>query len=306
MRSFLWPIVGYALIWAAALLYWVLVAGESYVEPVIMFGVFALGFPALTYLLLTGDDPLPTTEETSWLEPYALAFLLAAIVAYLIYGPEYVAGFVETRAPNSEIALLIGQAAGKLAVFVLLPILLMSWIIRHPMSSFGWHSPSRRMVGARHLLLFFVIGVGLSVFQYFLGADSESIREGAFTREQMFVGMPITFGWLVISAGLVEEFFFRGVLQSRLAMLLRNEWSAMFIASLAFALVHVPGIVLRGNEAGDPALMTVSAILLLSATSITFGFIWMRTRNLLILILLHAAGDLLPSYVALSEIFGLA
>jgi membrane protease YdiL (CAAX protease family) len=181
----------------------------------------------------------------------------------------------------------------------------MAIIIRHPLSSFGWQTPVRSMFRPRHLMLFVVLGAIFCAFQYFVGSGAAPIKEGAFTPRQLAIGLPVVFLWLVIEVGLVEEFFFRGIVQARLAVFLRNEWAALFLASLVFALAHVPGLILRGAEQGDPWLVTANAILVLSAASITFGYIWMRTRNLLVLMMLHAAGDLLPNFAELSHTFGL-
>ncbi len=306
MRSFVLPVVGYALIWAAALAYWVLVAGESPVEPLFVLGIFGIGFPVVTYVLLAGTVPLETQPATSWLEPVMLLVLFGAVAAYLVDGPGYVSGLAEAYAPGSETMQLWAKLGGKLAVFVVLPYVLMCLVIRHKLWSFGWHLPIWKMLRLRHVLLFVVLGGALCAFQYYLSSDAAPLREGEFTQDQLIKGLPIVFAWLFIEVGLVEEFFFRGVIQSRLAAFLRNEWAAMFIASLLFALAHVPGLVLRGDEIADPLMTTVNAILILSAASLTFGFIWMRTRNLLILMALHAVADVLPNYAELSATFGLS
>ncbi len=305
MRQFLWPAVLYGLIWAASLWYVVTTGGESAGGPLFVLAVFGIAFPAVTHVLTLRLEPFPTTWETSWLEPLAILALLGAIVLYLVYGVSFVEGQVEALAPDSGLAMLLAKTFAKLIVFVALPFILMSVIIRHPLSSFGWQAPVWHMLNVRHVLLFIVLAAVFCLFQYNLDSGAAPVREGVFTQDQLMIGLPIVFAWLLIEVGLVEEFFFRGIVQARLAVFLRNEWAALFIASLVFALAHVPGLVLRGAENGDPWLLTANAILMLSAASITFGYIWMRTRNLLVLMMLHAAADLLPNFAGLSQTFGL-
>jgi len=305
MRQFIWPALIYGLIWAASLGYLVTVGEESPAGPMFIFAVFGLAFPVVTFFLTRRTEPFPTTWETSWLEPLAVLFLLGVIAVHLVYGVGFVEGQAEALAPGSERALMLAKTGAKLLVFVVLPFILMAMIIRHPLSSFGWQTPIWRMFRGRDVMLLILLGAVFCLFQYFFGNGAAPIKEGAFTSRQLMIGLPIVFLWLVIEVGLVEEFFFRGIVQARLAVFLRNEWAGLFLASLIFALAHVPGLILRGAEAGDPWLITANAILVLSAASITFGYIWMRTRNLLILMMLHAAWDLLPNFASTSHALGL-
>ena len=40
---------------------------------------------------------------------------------------------------------------------------------------------------------------------------------------QLLTGLPLCFVYLIFDAGLIEEFFFRGLLQSRLSVLLKSS-----------------------------------------------------------------------------------
>ena len=304
MRNFLWPAIAYGLIWAAALAYWVLIAGESYVEPLMALALFGLGFPIVTRVLTHGVDPFPTTSETSWLEPIALLFLFAAICAFGVFGPAFIVESLEATGHSSDLNNMLAVNAGRLAVFVLLPIIVMVFIIRHPISSFGWQSPFWRMLRPRHLLLLVGLGaivIAIQIFGFGRGAFLES---DVYSRDQLLIAMPLVFAWLVIQVGLIENFFFRGMLQSRLAVFLRNEWIAIFLASLLFAASGVPAL-LMGSETTDWPRIAAEATLMVSVMGITFGYIWMRTRNLLILMLVHALGDVLLYFEPIAHTFGL-
>jgi uncharacterized protein len=107
----------------------------------------------------------------------------------------------------------------------------------------------------------------------------------------------------LLEVGLVEEFFFRALVQSRLAAAFKSEVSGTVLMSLIFGLAHAPGFIFRhageleGRGPHPSALDAVAySIVVLAVSGITFGVIWARTRNLFALMLVHAAGDLLPNF----------
>jgi membrane protease YdiL (CAAX protease family) len=122
--------------------------------------------------------------------------------------------------------------------------------------------------------------------------------------------LPISFLWLLIEVGLVEEFFFRAFIQSRLAAFFRSEVTGIVLSCLIFGLAHAPGLVLRGagiispvGESPSILLGVGYSIVILSVTGFGLGIVWARTRNLLVLMVIHAAGDLLPNFGELVEAF---
>lgn len=71
----------------------------------------------------------------------------------------------------------------------------------------------------------------------------------------------------------------------------------------ASGLAHAPGFIFRqaGTAEGlgpNPTALDAIAylIVVLAVTGILFGVIWARTKNLTALMLVHAAGDLLPNF----------
>jgi len=108
-----------------------------------------------------------------------------------------------------------------------------------------------------------------------------------------------SFVWLAFEAGLCEEFLFRAVLQTRLAAVLKSEAGAVLVAAVLFALAHAPGLYLRGGgeEGHSASLIQVLAyaVAVLSPAGLFLGFIWARTRSLLLVVLLHALVDVLPN-----------
>jgi membrane protease YdiL (CAAX protease family) len=110
-------------------------------------------------------------------------------------------------------------------------------------------------------------------------------------------------GRRLVEAGLVEEFFLRALIQSQLTSALKSEVSGVALMSLIFGLAHAPGFIFRhaaeveGLGSNPSALHAVAyTIVVLVISGITFGVIWARTKNLFAVMLIHAAGDLLPNF----------
>lgn len=74
--------------------------------------------------------------------------------------------------------------------------------------------------------------------------------------------------------------------------------------ALLFGLAHAPGLYFRsaatleGLGPHPSWLVAIGySIAVTSVAGIFLGVLWMRTRNLLVVMLVHAAGDLLPNLV---------
>lgn len=80
----------------------------------------------------------------------------------------------------------------------------------------------------------------------------------------------------LVFAALPEEWFFRGYLQDRLG----RNWRANLVASVIFALLH--GLSRNWTNAA-----------LVFAPSLFFGWLYLRTRDLPLVVLVHALGNLL-------------
>jgi len=111
---------------------------------------------------------------------------------------------------------------------------------------------------------------------------------------------------------LVEEFFFRAVVQERLAAWFRSEVSGVALMALIFGLAHAPGFILRGAGLHEAIGTTPSpldsiayAIVILSLSGIFFGIVWARTKNLFAVMFIHAATDLLPNFKEFVQTWGI-
>jgi membrane protease YdiL (CAAX protease family) len=115
-----------------------------------------------------------------------------------------------------------------------------------------------------------------------------------------------------LEAGLVEEFFFRWYLQSRLAAWAGSQVSAVVMSSLVFGLAHAPGIWLRGAglQEGlgvDPSLLTTLAYVVVTqgVAGLMFGTLWARTRSFALVVLLHGFIDAPSNAASFMDAWGL-
>jgi membrane protease YdiL (CAAX protease family) len=155
--------------------------------------------------------------------------------------------------------------------------------------------------GRHGVQLLVVIGSLILLFSYYFSGGVKPIREGEFTVWQLVAGLSLSLVWLIAEAGFVEEFFFRAILQSRLSVLLRSSTAGIVVSALIFGLCHAPGLYLRGAESegvGEqlPFLFwSAYTIVYMSVAGIFLAVVWKRTRNLWLVMVLHAFIDLLPN-----------
>jgi uncharacterized protein len=280
----------YLVLWAAATAYLVL-KGPDWTLPAMSLGVFGAVLPALSLALTRKAVPPPIAVRRPALELAALlAFLLVYAVVFLGWGMN------ETRAAvpaGREQELLV--LAVKLVVHVAVPALLLAALGAKlaPLFNSGIGGP-----GFWRPLL--VLGAVIPAFMCVVSpalSDIAAVHPSAAT---LLWTAPAAFIWLALEAGLCEEFLFRAVLQTRLAAVLKTETGAVVTGAMFFALAHVPGLYLRGHPgvdgySTDPVQVIAFTVAVLSPVALLFGTLWARTRSLLLIVLLHAAVDVLPN-----------
>ncbi len=90
------------------------------------------------------------------------------------------------------------------------------------------------------LALFFIIALGDVLINVLLGLILHH-KEQSIELEKMIVAFKANRSLLLftcVTAGIVEELVFRGYLLSRLALLFKNDYIAIFISSALFGLIH--------------------------------------------------------------------
>lgn len=257
-----------------------------------VFGVLGVGFSLIAWLLTLGVKPLPYYVREPGRELQTLLLYMLPLAVFIAYGFDAIHRWVPAEPANSLIILI-----AKLAAFVAIP----AWILT---SIFRYRLPELAPIAlpTSHILAFVGMAGLLIVFQSVAGRGMRDIAAANVPGDTLLSGMPLVFFWLVLEVGVVEEFFFRVLLQSRLSAAMRSELGAIVVIALLFGLIHAPGLYLRTNVtqeglSGHPSLwMAIGySIVITSVAGFFLGVLWARTRNFLVLILVHAAADLLPN-----------
>jgi len=96
---------------------------------------------------------------------------------------------------------------------------------------------------------------------------------------------------LCLLVGLAEEYIFRGLLVSLFLKVLHNNvFGAVIGSSIMFGMIHFM------NLRSLPIGYVSSQVIFAAAIGILFGTIYVKTRNLSIVILLHALRDMFPMF----------
>jgi membrane protease YdiL (CAAX protease family) len=276
--------------------------GFDVAEPLLVLGIIGIGFSGLALLAARGTGALrvPVHEPRNE-SALLLAYVALVLVPWLAFGAGRVRGWTSSPAV-AEVFVMVA----KLAVFVVLPFVLLArrgYGLRDFLA--GW--------GRGHTRVLLVVSAGALAFQAVFGRGLHELEALAISPSRLAVGAVLGLAWLAVEAGLVEELFFRALVQERAAALLRSEAAGIVVMAVVFGLAHAPGLYLRtaatqeGLSANPSLLAAVGySIVFTSAAGLFFGVLWARTRNLALVCLAHAAFDLLPNLAPWLRTFGLA
>jgi membrane protease YdiL (CAAX protease family) len=292
----------YFALWATVLVLLRNLQGFDASEALVAVVILGVIFPALALLATRRLAPLPYVVRQPGIETIALLVYLVAIAWSLVSGFSRIAP-IETE-PLHSLALL----GVKLLAFVVIPAAITSALGHYRIAELM--PISLRWRDLRPALL---MSLAALLMQSVLGRGLHDIREAHLPAWVLAVATPLSFVWLMIEVGVVEEFFFRVLLQERLAAVLRSPWGGLVVAALLFGLVHAPGFYLRPAATQEalgshPSLfMAVGySIVLTSLAGLFLGVLWMRTKNFAVVVIVHAATDLLPNLVPWVKSFHLA
>ena len=294
-------VAAYFAVWTVALPVLRILYGFEVSEALAALVILGLIFPALALWTTRGVPALPSVVRRPGFETGVLMAYLVVIAIVLVWGFGAVARI--TTEPLHSFVLL----GVKLVTVVAIPAALLvasgRYTIRELIpASLNW-------VQLRPALW---MSFAALLMQSILGRGLRDIRDAHLPVWILAVAAPLCFGWLVLEAGVVEEFFFRALLQERLEAVLHSSWGGLVVAALLFGLVHAPGLYLRTTATQEligshPAFLKAVAysIVLPSLAGLFLGVLWMRTRNFATVVIVHAAGDLLPNLVPWVKAFHL-
>ena len=275
---------------------------------VVVLIVFGIVFPLIAWISTRPAKPLSISVRPDKSQLIVLIGYIIVLSVYLVGGPQWIDQHLPSSWIDSDRTRFFITLAKKLLVFVAIPFAIFRFGFGCRLRDFGIQAEGLRALCHSHLSVVVVVGGVFLAFQYFLSGGGAAFRHGQFTVNQLLMGLPLCFIWLFVEAGLVEEFFFRALVQSHLAAAFKSEVSGTVLMSLIFGLAHAPGFIFRhaGEVEGlgsNPSARDAVAysIVVLAISGLTFGVIWARTKNLFAVMLIHAAGDLLPNFAGFAK-----
>ncbi len=293
--------IGFLLLYGTAIALLSLVFHQPFMDLVTPFIFFGILFSFIAWLLVRNSIPLFSDK----LFIKGEAFVITGLVLFFIWYVTIGSSFINKLIPQTVIAVewkyAIVILVKKLIVFVIVPFLVYK-TAGFSLKDFGLSTDLKNLFNKKTILVFIILSLVILLYQYFLSGGARPLRDGQFSLQQFLVGLPLLFVWLLLEVGLIEEFFFRAVLQSRIAVLLKSPVAGITLSGLIFGLAHAPGLLLRGAESEGIseqmpfifwAAYTISAM---SVAGIFLGIIWQRTKNLYLVMALHAMVDLLPNF----------
>jgi len=270
--------------------------------------IFGIVLPLIAWIATRSAIPLSVSIKPGASELIVLSGYIIALSFYLIGGPQWIDQHLPRGWTESQQIKFVITLTKKLFVFVAIPYAIFRFSFGYRVRDFGVQREGLRSLRGSHLLVVLVVGGAFLAFQYFVSGGGAAFRREHFTTFQLLLGLPLCFMWLLLEVGLVEEFFFRALVQSQLAVAFKSEVSGIVLMSLIFGLAHAPGFIFRhageleGLGPHPSALDAVAySIVVLAVSGIAFGVIWARTKNLFALMLIHAAGDLLPNFASFAQ-----
>src|SRR5690242_4537092 len=210
-------LVAYLILYAWMLLAMRRTAAFDIAEPLMVLAIVGLGFSLAVWLLSIGVQPLHSPVIKPNQELAAVAIYLLPVIAFATWGLDLLHRYVPDD-PENAFAIL----AAKLLVFVVVPAAIM-------LTHFGYGVRQLAPISTRtrHLLVIVGMSILLLAFQALLGRGLRDIVSAHIPPSVLLYGAPLAFIWLVLEAGVVEEFFFRVLLQTRLSAVLRSELGAI-------------------------------------------------------------------------------
>ena len=270
--------------------------------------IIGILFSGIAWLISRRAKELIRPKSFESGEIYVLLSLVIYISMVLIPGNKILFVSTESGTVSHEVITIIR----KVFTFVVLPFLVYRFAYRFKWEDFGLSLRFKEVFTKKNVLILLVMGTVVLLLNYFAGNGAKPIREGPYSASQLIIGLPLLFVWLFIEVGLVEEFFFRGLLQNRLTQHFNSGIAAICVTSLIFGIVHAPGMYLRNAGVLDgigeaPSLFTSLSycIAVQSLPGFFFGIIWHKTKNLWLLMAIHALVDLLPGFPEFVSVWGI-
>jgi membrane protease YdiL (CAAX protease family) len=131
-------------------------------------------------------------------------------------------------------------------------------------------------------LLVFACGI-IAYIPYRLGLHEKNIM--VHKMQQLMKQHPVLLVFTTLTAGISEEFVFRGYMISRLSLFFSNKYLPIIISALLFASIH-----LGYNSTGE--------LIFTFLFGLVFGYHYQKYRNIKVLVTVHFLWDLFATLLA--------
>lgn len=151
------------------------------------------------------------------------------------------------------------------------------------------------------LIWAFLLGLSFLPLQLFFSRERESIL-ALLCSGRFFLHFPLVFALMLLTAGFTEEFFFRGVMQTRLTRISHSNLWGILLTSLLFAIYHLPYAYFleQWPSYGNFQEALVAVLVEGGPVGIILGTLYARSKNLLAPILLHSTFNAIVGVVFLN------
>jgi membrane protease YdiL (CAAX protease family) len=149
----------------------------------------------------------------------------------------------------------------------------------------------------RRLGLAAMLGIGIGLLQPLISRHAGELASAITSGRALFL-LPLAFLLVLFTAGFTEEFFFRGILQTRVESLFRSKAFGVAITSILFGVYHLPYAYLNPNwpSAGDWGAAWLSAMGQGVPAGVLLGVLYVVSgRNLLACVLMHTLLNAVPA-----------
>ena len=261
---------------------------------------------ALVWAATRSQIPAAPASDSPGLQLSAILLLTVLVALWLCLGIDFVNARLATATWDPRLQVLL-KLASKLVVFVAIPWALFRRRFGATAADFGlsWEH-GRALIGPLGLKVLGLMAAMMAI-NLAIGSAAAPIRHGEISPLVLGVALPFCLLWNCVEAGLVEEFFFRALLQTKLTDWSRSRTTGTLVMAVIFGLFHAPGLVLRGAASFEgmgasptPILAVAYSVAIMGVAALPFGLLWARSRNLWMAILVHGACDTvahLPTFI---------
>lgn len=153
------------------------------------------------------------------------------------------------------------------------------------------------------ILTSFLLGFLISAIQLITAGDLIIFWQLIDSGEILYL-LPLTFFLIVITVGFTEEFFFRGVLQTRISRLLNSNLLGIIVTSIMFGIYSVPYYYLAAVNSNF-MFWNQSLILVFGWSfliGIILGYVYLKSNyNLLSCVILHSTIQIIPMIIVIKS-----